>query len=221
MRSGSTWAASGTPGARSFHRGSTTWCSSSTVSAGSSSQGHAQDAPFLSSLGEGSSPITVGAPSTTATSLTSLGTALPPGAHGVVGYTSRIPGTTSLLNALQWSKDVDPLEWQPHPTVFDRLERAGVRTTVVNKAGFAGSGLTVAGTRGAEFIGADRWGERLAAVLESVRRAPSLTYMYDGDLDWTGHRYGVGSTQWQQQLSMIDAAVEHVRDVLPTTYGSS
>ena len=55
-------------------------------------------------------------PSTTATSLTSLGTGLPPGAHGLVGFTSRVPGTDQLLNALLWDKDVDPLEWQPHPT---------------------------------------------------------------------------------------------------------
>ncbi len=180
---------------------------------------HPHAAPFLSSLAEGREPITVGAPSTTVTSLTSLGTALAPGAHGIVGYTSRIPGTTELLNALQWSKEVDPVRWQPNATVYDRLEKAGVRTTVVNKSEFENSGLTVASSRGAKFIGASRWGERLAAVLESVRGAPSLTYMYDGDLDWTGHRYGVASTQWEQQLSMIDAEAEHVRDVLPDDVG--
>ena len=57
-------------------------------------------------------------PSTTATSLTSLGTALTPGSHGVVGFTSRIPGTDELLNALTWSKSVDPREWQPHTTAM-------------------------------------------------------------------------------------------------------
>ena len=30
--------------------------------------------------------------------------ALPPGGHGVVGYTTRIPGTDELLNALQWEQ---------------------------------------------------------------------------------------------------------------------
>ena len=65
-------------------------------------------------------------PSTTATSLTSLGTGLPPGAHGLVGFTSRIPGTDTLLNALHWDKAVDPVEWQPHPTAFARLAAAGV-----------------------------------------------------------------------------------------------
>ena len=174
---------------------------------------HAEEAPFLHAhLGE---PATVGVPSTTATSLTSLGTALTPGRHGVVGFTSRIPGTHDLLNALYWSSKVDPREWQPHPTAFDRLSAAGVRTTVVNKRDFASSGLTVAGHRGAEFVGADRVGERLAAVQAAARHEPSLTYMYDGDLDWTGHRYGVASPQWEQQLSMIDAAAEHLRETLP------
>ncbi|MGZ4438500.1 MAG: alkaline phosphatase family protein, partial [Nocardioidaceae bacterium] len=127
---------------------------------------HEEQAPFLHALIAGQAgPATVGVPSTTATSLTSLGTALPPGAHGVVGFTSRIPGTDDLLNALTWSKAVDPREWQPHTTAMARLASAGVHTTVVNKREFAGSGLTVAGHRGAEFVGADKVGERMAAVL--------------------------------------------------------
>jgi hypothetical protein len=174
---------------------------------------HPDDAPFLHAhLG---APATVGVPSTTATSLTSFGTGLVPGSHGVVGFTSRIPGTEDLLNALFWSSKVDAREWQPHRTAFDRLSAAGVHTTVVNKRDFEGSGLTVAGFRGADFVGADRVGERLAAVQAAADRKPALTYLYDGDLDWTGHRYGVASPQWQQQLSMIDAAAEHLRESLP------
>ena len=61
-------------------------------------------------------------PADTVVSLTSLGTGLPPGTHGVVGYSSRIPGTDELLCALVWDpKVVDPVEWQPHPTAFARL----------------------------------------------------------------------------------------------------
>jgi predicted AlkP superfamily pyrophosphatase or phosphodiesterase len=177
---------------------------------------HPEQAPFLHSMLDGQPPATVGVPSTTATSLTSLGTALMPGTHGVVGFTSRIPGTDELLNALMWSKSVDPSEWQPHPTAFARLAGAGVATTIVNKRQFAGSGLTVAGQRGAEFVGADKVGERMAAVLESSVARPSLTYMYEGDLDWTGHRHGVGSLSWQLQLSMVDAAAEQLRETLPS-----
>jgi hypothetical protein len=174
---------------------------------------HLEEAPFLNA--HAGDPVTVGVPTTTAASLTSFGTGLPPGAHGVVGFTSRIPGTQDLLNALFWSKSVDPREWQPHPTAFDHLAAAGVLTTVVNKRDFEDSGLTVAGFRGARFVGADRVGERLAAALESAESKPSLTYLYDGDLDWTGHRYGVDSVQWRQQLSMTDAAAEQLRESLP------
>jgi hypothetical protein len=86
---------------------------------------------------------------------------------------------------------------------------------VVNKREFGGSGLTVAGQRGAAFVGADKVGEQMAAVLASSGSSPSLTYMYEGDLDWTGHRHGVASRSWRLQLSMVDAAAEQLRETLP------
>lgn len=172
-------------------------------------------APFLSSLVEGGAVGTAGVPSTTATSLTSFGTGLVPGAHGLIGYTARIPGTDRLINHLTWDKHVDPLDWQPHPTAFARLTAAGVHVSVVNKREFDGSGLTVAAHRGATYIGADRVGERIAAMVNAATYAPSLTYVYDSDLDWTGHKFGVASTQWLQQLAMVDAEAEQMRDALP------
>ncbi|MGZ6753730.1 MAG: alkaline phosphatase family protein [Nocardioides sp.] len=178
---------------------------------------YAHAAPYLATLLEHQQPGTAGVPSTTATSLTSLGTGLTPGAHGLVGYTSRVPGTNRLLNALQWDKGVDPVEWQPHDTAFTRLRRQGASVTVVNKREFSGSGLTVAAHRGAEYVGADKVGERIAAVLAASAERPSLTYLYDGDLDWTGHRYGVASSQWLMQLSMVDSEAEQLRDALPTS----
>jgi hypothetical protein len=47
---------------------------------------HADAAPFLTSLT--SRDLTAGFPSTTVTSLASFGTGLPPGEHGLPGYTS-------------------------------------------------------------------------------------------------------------------------------------
>ena len=166
---------------------------------------YAHAAPFLASLLASQEPGTSGVPSTTATSLTSLGTGLTPGAHGLVGFTSRVPGTGKLLNALLWDKDVDPVEWQPHPTAFSRLREAGASVTVVNKREFARSGLTLAAHRGADYVGADKVGERIAAAVSASAEQSSLTYLYDGDLDWTGHRYGVASRAWLQQLAIVDA----------------
>lgn len=179
---------------------------------------HRVDAPYLHSLlvhsSVGDSPATAGVPSTTATSLTSLGTALTPGEHGLVGFTSRVPGTDKLLNALFWDKEIDPLQWQPHPTAFARLAAAGVHTTVVSKRRFSDSGLTLCGQRGAAYVGADLVGERIAGVVEASAVGPSVTYVYDGDLDWTGHRFGVDSAQWRAQLSAIDDSVEQLRESL-------
>lgn len=176
---------------------------------------YAHAAPYLSSLLDDQEPGTAGVPSTTATSLTSFGTALTPGSHGLVGFTSRIPGTDQLLNALQWNKDVDPHEWQPNATAFQRLREQGVGVTVVNKREFRGTGLTEAAQRGAEYVGADKVGERIAAALAASSERGSITYLYDGDLDWTGHRHGIASSPWLQQLSMIDAEAEQLRDALP------
>ena len=173
---------------------------------------YAHDAPYLASLLE--EPGTAAVPSTTAVSITSLGTGLVPGEHGIVGYTSRIPGTTELLNALHWPASVEPQRWQPHETVFGALADRGKGATVVSKAEFFGSGLTTASQRGAEFIPADRAGERIAGAVHAARRS-GLVYLYDGDLDWTGHKHGVNSDEWLQQLAMLDAEAERLRDELP------
>lgn len=174
---------------------------------------HPHDAPYLNSLvGESG---TAGVPSTTATSLSSLGTALTPGQHGLVGFTSRVPGTDRLLNALFWDKRVDPLEWQPHPTAFGRLAAAGISANVVSKRAFEGSGLTLSSQRGARFLGADDVDERIAAAVRASVDRPSVTYVYDSDLDATGHKYGVDSVQWRGQLAMIDDQAEQLRESLP------
>jgi Type I phosphodiesterase / nucleotide pyrophosphatase len=174
---------------------------------------HAADAPYLSSMARRT--LTCGVPSTTATSLTSLGVGLPPGEHGVVGYTSRIPGTDRLLNALRWDASVDAEEWQPHPTALAAAARAGVATTVVNKRAFNGTGLTVASQRGAEFVAADSAGERLAEAARAARPSPSLVYVYDADLDATGHRDGCRSEAWRHQLATVDAFAHRLRQTLP------
>ncbi len=175
---------------------------------------HRVQAPYLHSL-LGQPPATCGVPSTTATSLTSLGTALTPGQHGLVGFTSRVPETGALLNSLFWDQPVDPLEWQPNTTAFARLEAAGVHTSVVGKREFQGSGLTRCGQRGASYVAADDLDERIAGAIEGAGRRPSLTYVYDGDLDWHGHRAGVDSQRWRGQLRDIDEDVQELREALP------
>ena len=88
----------------------------------------ADRAPWLSAR-LGDRPLTSGVPATTVTSLTSLGTGLPPGQHGMVGITSRVPSTGEVLNALSWESDLLPETCQPYPTMFERAAAGGFTVT--------------------------------------------------------------------------------------------
>src|SRR5699024_5003593 len=53
-------------------------------------------------------------PSTTAAALSSLGTGLPPGEHGIVGYDVYDPQRQKVINQLGgWDERTDPPRWQP------------------------------------------------------------------------------------------------------------
>ena len=179
----------------------------------------AREVPFLARLLAGGRSITAGVPSTTVTSLTSLGTGLPPGQHGMVGYTSRVPDTGEILNALTWESDLLARAYQPRPTFFERAAAAGVTVSSVGLQRFQGSGLTEAALRGATFVpfeherAEDR---RIALVTAAAARGDrSLVYAYERQLDHVGHGHGSGSEEWLRQLIRVDAMCERLRDALP------
>ncbi|NIZ92127.1 alkaline phosphatase family protein [Kineococcus rubinsiae] len=161
--------------------------------------------------------ITAGFPTTTATSMGLLGTGLPPGGHGLVGYEVLDPDRDALLNELAWDPAVDPRRWQPHTTVFQHAVAAGVEVVRVAPPHFNGSGLTEAALRGGRFSGTpDRLDARVDAAVTAVRSSRrSLTYVYWGALDKTGHADGVGSWQWGEELGRVDAAVGELSRRLP------
>ncbi|WP_019876829.1 alkaline phosphatase family protein [Sporichthya polymorpha] len=180
---------------------------------------HADLAPYLSSLLPDAGTLAVGFPSTTATSLTSLGTGLPPGAHGVLGLSMRGPDGT-VLNALHWdATKVDPQQWQPHLTAFERAAAAGVEVRSFGPGRFRGTGLNGAAFRGVPLDPSESAGELVAATLDALADAPGrdrvLAYTYYGDLDATGHRKGVGSAAWRHQLAHVDRLAEQIGTALP------
>jgi hypothetical protein len=178
---------------------------------------HADVAPFLSGLLAGAEPLTAGFPTTTATSMGSLGTGLPPGAHGLLGYEVAAPGADGVLNLLTWRPDVDPMTYQPAPTVFERAAAAGVAMSQVGPSIFEGSPLTTAALRGGRFVAADSLGERIAAAAAPLRGGDAVTsYVYYGDLDATGHRRGCTSEAWQAELATVDHFIEQLAGRLPS-----
>ncbi|MFE0530032.1 alkaline phosphatase family protein [Micromonospora parva] len=162
-------------------------------------------------------PLIAGFPSTTPTSLVSLGTGVAPGAHGVLGFTVRVPGTDRVLTHTDWAADPSPLHWQPVPTQLERARAAGVTTTVVSRPEFGGSGLTVAANRGGDFRGA-AGGEAVAATMLAALATgsgPTLVSGYHADLDRYGHVYGVDSEPWRVAAAEVDALLARLVDGLP------
>ncbi|MDP4508990.1 alkaline phosphatase family protein [Nonomuraea turcica] len=178
---------------------------------------HAGAAPFLSGLK--SRTLTAGFPATTVTSLCSLGTGLPPGEHGMLGLTLAVPGTGHLFNCLRWTMPdgltMDPEQWQPAPTVYQRAARAGIEPAYVAPAEFEGTGLTRAVYRGVRYVAADTVDERVARTHQAMRERPAHVTVYYGDLDSAGHLAGWGSEEWLRQLAIVDDMAQRLAEGLP------
>jgi hypothetical protein len=155
-------------------------------------------------------------PSTTATSLSTLGTGVLPGVHGMLGYTVRVPRSDNrLLNALKWDERVDPVMWQKVPTLFERAVLAGVSVTHVAAKRYEGSGFTQAALRGAKYVGANGVDEMATAVSAALKPQPSFVYTYLNTLDSAGHSDGVGSDKWLTALQQVSEFITKVKKLAP------
>jgi hypothetical protein len=177
---------------------------------------HAHLAPTLAALASPAGRLQAPCPSTTPVSLVTLGTGMPPGSHGVLGFVTDVPGENRTLNHVQWGDDPDPDLWQARPTVFEQLAGAGVPTAVVGPAPYRGSGLTRSAYRGAAYPGSFSPGDLAATMVSALADEPrTVVYGYVPELDLTGHVRGVDSPAWRTQLQLIDHFVEQLIDGLP------
>ncbi|MGZ2356460.1 alkaline phosphatase family protein [Streptomyces sp. 372A] len=182
---------------------------------------HPDEAPFLHSLlptsrGGTGRPITAGFPATTATSLASVGTGLPPGEHGLPGYTVRNPETGELMNQLRWNPWTPPKAWQPHPTLFQLADAAGVRTAQVSAPAFEQTPLTKVALSGGSFLGRLSGEERMDTAADRLAAGDrSLVYTYYSEVDGKGHRFGTDSDAWRGQLMYVDGLARRLAEQLP------
>jgi hypothetical protein len=155
-------------------------------------------------------------PSTTATSLATLTTGAMPGVHGMLGYTVQVPRSGGrLLNALKWDERVDPENWQPVETLFQRATAAGINVTHVAAKRYENSGFTRAVFRGANYKGANLVADLISETKLALQKTPSFVYLYVNDLDNAGHSDGVGSEKWLAALTMIDQMVSQLMKEVP------
>jgi hypothetical protein len=174
-------------------------------------------APYLRAMLDEVDTLTAGFPTTTATSMGSIGTGRPPGTHGLVGYEVLVPELDQLLNELSWETPVDPRLWQPGTTLFQLAAADGVDVVRIGPGYFDGSGLTEAALRGGRFVAAKTLDDRVDAALAALRSAPrALVYVYWGDVDKIGHVKGAGSWEWGEELAKVDDAVRRLVAGLPS-----
>ena len=176
---------------------------------------YAAAAPHLVSL-VAHGKVQTSFPSTTATSLATLTTGVMPGAHGMLGYTVQVPRSGGrVLNTLKWDERVDPVMWQPVPTLFERATAAGITTTHVAAKRFENSGFTRAVFRGAHYKGANLVPDLINETAAALKSTPSFVYLYVNDLDSAGHSDGVGSDKWLAALSGVDQLVGSLIEKVP------
>jgi hypothetical protein len=160
--------------------------------------------------------LTCGFPSTTPTSLVSLGTGAAPGAHGILGFTLNVPGTSQVLTHIRWKGGPDPAVWQPVPTAYTRAGAAGVHGSAVLDPAFIGSGLTEAAYRGARFVPGKGVDEVATGMLRELSGPPpNLVYGYYAQVDSDGHVSGVDSAPWHAAVREVDRLLSRLLDGLP------
>lgn len=179
----------------------------------------AGDAPLLASVSAGDMgrlrQLSCTFPSTTPTSLVSLGTGAQPGEHGILGFTLNIPGTDRVLSHIRWRDEPPPEQWQPVPTWFERTARAGVGARAVLPEWFIGSGLTEAAYRGAHFVPVRSGDDYAQRMIDELHAAPGLVYGYTADLDTAAHLFGVGSVEWHEAAARVDALLSRLVESIP------
>lgn len=179
----------------------------------------AGSAPLLASVLAGETgrltELTCTFPSTTPSSLVSLGTGAWPGQHGILGFTLNVPGTDRVLTHIAWRDDPPHDEWQPLPTWFGRLRRSGIAARAVLPAAFIGSGLTDAAYRGARFRPTQPTDDYTTELADELNAAPGLVYGYTADLDTAAHLFGIGSPRWHEAAVRVDALLTRLVEALP------
>ncbi len=165
-------------------------------------------------------PITSVFPSTTSSAMSSLHTGLTPQEHGVVGYTMFISQLGTIGQMLRFvpifggrslfDSGLDSKTFFDAETIHERLQKAGVSSTVYVPSHIVDSGLSRVTYRGAEVEACLSFGDTLIRARKNLEKskANSSHFLYYASPDTVSHGRGPYTEQFAAELESLFGLVE-------------
>lgn len=143
-------------------------------------------------------------PSTTATSISGLGTGLRSGDHGIVGYSAYDRSSGAGINLLTgWANVSQAAEYKKRATLSEHFS-----VNVIGPRTYAGTGFTELTMKSANYVPAESLADRFEALEKIITGSlGTVSYLYIPELDQIAHKFGVASHQWLNQLEELDLVV--------------
>lgn len=166
-------------------------------------------------------PLTSVFPSTTVNALTTANTGAQPIEHGILGYTLWLKEFGAVSEMITFgpyaARDysyaqvgVDPVAFQPLPSIFARTREAGVASYLVNAGIYQRSPLSLMQSTGATYVPYVGLSDGLAHIrrlVETPGDERMLIGAYYGQLDAICHVYGTGTPQHAAEVAQLDGAL--------------
>jgi Type I phosphodiesterase / nucleotide pyrophosphatase len=166
--------------------------------------------------------LTAQFPSTTTAHVTTMHTGRPVGEHGLYEWHVYEPAVDAIITPLRFSfagahaRDtlpLDPATLIAGATLYQRLEAAGVRSTVLQPASFSPSTFDRVAAAGADLRPFATFADGVAALFDALGAA-GYAYLYWDQVDAMGHTHGPESREFDAAaVQALDARERGLRRV--------
>jgi predicted AlkP superfamily pyrophosphatase or phosphodiesterase len=187
---------------------------------------YADDYPFLQEITQNGvvSKLTSQFPSTTAAHVTCIHTGLAPGQSGIFEWQYYEPALDSIIVPLMFSypgeseretlkaANIDPKTIFPTQTLYQDLNRQGIKSHVFQPISFAYSTFSTQILDGAQTNAYRTFPEALVNLGQLVAQQPRPAYyfLYYPNIDTIGHHYGPNSAQFEAEVDTFLTIMERL-----------
>lgn len=155
-------------------------------------------------------------PTTTSVSKATIASGLPPSQHGLSAHLAWMGDIGEVVNTLKWVTptggriDYDYARVLPAPNLWERLSSSGIESVVIEPGAYHRSPLSQVLFRGARFEGYWNHEEIIEATIQLASVPNRLIVTYLPDVDFAGHVYGLGSSQFAESISLANSVWERL-----------